>query len=209
MAEFPPEHFIKICGVTNLTDAEFIVTAGADAFGLILAESSRQVSLDVATSIADATYGTILRALVFRNNSEEFIAESVDRVNPDIVQVHGPLSERLCASLRRDGRLVVKALAIGGHEFMAFDDQLVDAVLVDSPTPGSGETHSWAALQDRRFTRPLIAAGGLSPDNVLDTIRTVRPWGVDCASGVEASAGVKDPTLVARFIKNARSGFGQ
>ena len=209
MAEFSPEHFIKICGVTNLHDAELIVAAGADALGLILAESSRQVTLDVAKSIADATSGSILRSLVFRDDSDEYIAESVARVNPDIVQVHGPLSDSLCALLHRDGRLIVKALAIGSDEFSSFDERLVDAVLVDSPTPGSGETHSWKALESRAFMRPLIAAGGLDPDNVIDTIRHVRPWGVDCASGVEASAGRKDPTLVARFVKNARVGFEQ
>jgi len=205
--EFSLDHFIKICGVTSLTDAEFIVTAGADALGLIVAESSRQVPLDLAKSIADATRGAILRALVFRNNSEEFITECVEQVDPDIVQIHGHLSEALCASLRRDHRFVVKALAIGSHEFTTFDERTVDAVLVDSPTPGSGETHSWSLLEKRHFARPLIAAGGLAPDNVIDTIRTVHPWGVDCASGVESSAGVKDPTLVARFVENARLGF--
>lgn len=209
MAEFSRGHLIKICGVTTLTDAELVVAAGADALGLIVAESSRQVSLGLATSIADATRGAILRALVFRDNSEEFIAECVERINPDIVQVHGHLSESLCASLQRDGRLVVKALAIGSPEFTTFDERLVDAVLVDSPTPGSGETHSWTPLENRRFDRPLIAAGGLTPDNVIATIRSVRPWGVDCASGVESSAGVKDPTLVARFVENARMGFKQ
>ncbi len=209
MAEFSGEHFVKICGVTTLTDAELVIAAGADALGLIVAESSRQLSLGLARSIADATRGAILRALVFRDNSEEFIAQFVEQVDPDIVQVHGHLSESLSTSLRRDGRLVVKGLAIGSADFTTFDERVVDAVLVDSATPGSGLTHSWTPLEHRRFVRPLIAAGGLEPDNVIATIRSVRPWGVDCASGVESSAGVKDPTLVARFVENARRGFEQ
>ncbi len=207
MAEFASRPLVKICGVTSIEDARLVADAGADVVGLILAESARQISPDTARSVAAAVRGSILVALVVRNQSDEFICSSVETVGPNIVQVHGPLSRDLAQRLRRDGRLVVKALAIGSAEFEQFDESSVDAVLVDGPTPGAGRSHSWDALARRHFECPVIAAGGLTPDNVIATIELVHPQGVDCASGVEASPGRKDPTLVRHFVENARRGF--
>lgn len=186
-----------------------IITAGADALGLILAQSARRVSRESAQSICVAIEGEVLRTLVFRENSEDYILESIKRIDADVVQVHGPLSVELAAELHARGLKIVKALAIASDEFHSFDDAIVDAVLLDGPVPGSGQTHSWGALGERSFSKPYIVAGGLKPGNVIETIGLTHPWGVDCASGVEESPGIKDPTLVSKFIKNARQGFSQ
>jgi phosphoribosylanthranilate isomerase len=209
VADFSQRHFIKICGVTNIHDAKVVISSGATALGLILAKSSRRVSREVAQSIAEETRGEILRTLVFRENSDAYIVQCADQIGPDVIQVHGPLSDDLAGSLRERGLLIVKALTIGGAEFLSFDDDRVDAVLIDGPTPGSGVAHSWVALGERHFHRPVIVAGGLDPDNVAATIQLTHPWGVDCASGVESSAGIKDPTLVTRFVENARHSLEQ
>jgi phosphoribosylanthranilate isomerase len=207
--EFPGDRFIKICGVTNLDDVEAVIEAGADGLGLILASSPRQVSLDRAAELASAARGRVVVTGVFRDNSDSSILEAVDALALDVVQIHGLLGPELLAELRRRGLKVVKALTIGSGEFYAFDDSQVDAVLIDGPSPGSGRTHPWDDLSRRRFQVPVIAAGGLTPGNVADTIRATGAWGVDTASGVESAPGVKDRTLVGRFVENARRAMEQ
>ncbi len=199
--------FVKICGVTSLDDAKFVVAAGADALGLILAESSRRLTLDQARVIADATKGDLLRVAVFRHNNDDFIVDHVDALETDVVQVHGRLSASLLAALRERPVLIVKALSIDEPEFLSFDDASVDAVLIDGPQPGSGETYSRQELERREFSVPVIVAGGLTPLNVASVITASGVAGVDTSSGVESGPGVKSRDLVEDFIVNARAAF--
>jgi phosphoribosylanthranilate isomerase len=199
--------FVKICGVTSLDDAKFVVAAGANALGLILAESSRQLTMDQARVIAEATKGDLLRFAVFRHNDDDFILEHVDALGTDVVQVHGALSESLLAALRARPVLIVKALSVDEPQFLSFDESSVDAVLIDGPQPGSGETYSRDHLERREFSVPLIAAGGLTPLNVAGLIARSTVAGVDTSSGVESQPGVKSHDLVVDFIVNARAAF--
>lgn len=199
-----PEDFVKICGVTRVDDAVAVVNAGASALGLIFAESPRRVTLAQARQIVSATEGSILRCAVFRNSDDVFVTEQLDALDVEMVQVHGTLSSGLLAYLRGRGLRVVKALSVIGSEFECFDDIDVDAVLIDGALPGSGTEHSWDRLRERRFSVPVVAAGGLTPDNVYGVVRATGASGVDCASGVEASPGVKDHELLGRFVANAR-----
>jgi phosphoribosylanthranilate isomerase len=199
--------FVKICGVTTVDDAKHVVSAGANALGLILAESRRQLTLDQAREIAQATKGDLLRFGVFRHNDDDFILEHVDALKVDVAQVHGDLSSALLRSLRDRGVLVVKALSVDEPAFQEFDETVVDAVLIDSPQPGSGETYSLGQLQDRSFGVPVIAAGGLTPFNVSEFIASTTVAGVDSSTGVERRPGEKDPALVESFIVNARAAF--
>ena len=207
MTDFEDPFFIKICGVTTLGDANAVIDSGASAMGLILAASPRQLSVERAFAISEATKGRIVRTLVFRENDDDFIRDVLEYVEAEAVQIHGSLSDELLAHVRATGVRVIKALAIGSDEFFDFRDDRVDAVLVDGATPGSGVSHSWAALSERTFAAPVIAAGGLTDANVAGVIADTRVWGVDCASGVESSPGVKDRTKVTRFIGNARGAF--
>lgn len=199
--------FIKICGVTNVQDAQVVVRSGASALGLIVAESPRRVSVDDARAIARATKGDLLRCVVVRDQAEHEVLEVLDVVEVDMIQVHGPLSAGLLASLRERGLLVVKALSVEGPEFDDFDASQVDAVLIDGPQPGSGRTHSWSRLLERSFGVPVIAAGGLNPGNVAEVVAATGAWGVDSASGVEAGPREKNHDLVDRFVANARRAF--
>lgn len=207
MAELPLHGFVKICGVTNVDDARSVVKAGADALGLNFATSPRHVSRDEARVIVAATNGDLLRCAVFGDQSDDEILNILNDVELEMVQLHGALSATLLASLRQRHVLVVKALTIESDELLTFDDTRVDAVLVDGPRPGSGVAHSWDRLIGRGFHVPVIAAGGLTPLSVAATIHATNSWGVDCASGVEASARCKDSALVTEFVARARQAF--
>jgi phosphoribosylanthranilate isomerase len=208
VAEHAPS-FIKICGVTTLGDANAIIDAGASALGLILAKSPRQLTVDRALAIATATKGRIVRTAVFNEDDDEVILEAVDVLDVDAVQLHGPLSEALRDALRERGVTIVKALSIGSEEFFDFDESDVDMVHIDGARPGSGQAHSWDELLTRPFRVPVIAAGGLRPDSVAHVITFTHVWGVDTASGVESSPGIKDRELVKRFVHNAATAFEQ
>jgi phosphoribosylanthranilate isomerase len=199
--------YVKICGVTSVADALTAVDVGANALGVIFATSPRRVNVDQARSILDATKGSLLRCGVFRENSDDDIIEHARSLDFDVVQLHGPLSDRLLATLRERPVRVVKALNIDDDEFDVFDESSVDAVMVDGPRPGSGVAHSWERLSSRPFGVPMIAAGGLTVENVADVVVATRAWGVDSSSGVEAQPGVKDALLVGQFVSRARGAW--
>jgi phosphoribosylanthranilate isomerase len=196
--------YIKICGVTSVEDALMVAASGASALGLIFAESPRRLTLERAKEIARASHGQLLRCAVFRHDEDQFILERVDDTGVEIVQLHGVLGERLLAELRARPVRIVKALNIEAEEFDNFDETTVDAVMIDGARPGSGESHSWDRLRARSFRVPVIAAGGLNPENVAEVVRSTSVSGVDSASGVEIGPGVKGVELVARFVSNAR-----
>jgi len=197
--------YVKICGVTSVEDAQVVIEAGADALGLIFAESTRQLSPRDGRRIAEATRGAIIRVGVFRHDSDQFVLESVDESGVDVAQLHGPLSEGLLDGLRRRGVGIIKAFSVQSDDFQRFDEVLVDAVLVDGPTPGSGREHSWPDFKVRDFQRPLIIAGGLQPENVAALARGTAAWGVDVSTGVETAPGMKDAARVRDFVANARA----
>jgi phosphoribosylanthranilate isomerase len=199
--------YIKICGVTTLGDANAIIDAGANALGLLLTKSPRQLSVDRALAIAAATKGRIVRTAVFNEDGDDVILEALDVLDVDAVQLHGPLSESLHAALRERGLTIVKGLSIGSEEFFDFDETTVDMVHIDGARPGSGQAHSWDELEARPFSVPVIAAGGLRPDSVAHVITLTNVWGVDTASGVESSPGIKDRELVKRFVQNSTTAF--
>lgn len=206
MVEFA-RGYVKICGVTTLGDANAVIDAGATGIGLIFAASPRQLSLERAMAICAATKGRALRTAVFRNNDNTFILNALDVVDVEIVQIHGPLDGELLKRLRQRGVAIVKALPIESDEFYDFDESTVDAVMIDNAEPGSGIAHSWDELTERSFSVPVIAAGGLNAGNVASIIALTGAWGVDTASGVESSPGVKDRDEVRAFVDSARTAY--
>lgn len=199
--------FVKICGVTSVEDARVVIAAGADALGLIFAESSRRLSLEEAREIAQATEGSILRVGVFRHQDRDSVLALVDATGVDVAQIHGDLDVDLIKALREREVAIVKALSVGDPEFTSFDESLVDAILIDGPSPGSGQVHAWEELRARRFVLPVIAAGGLTPSNVVAVLEATNVAGVDVSSGVEAGPRKKDPKKVRDFVMNARQYF--
>lgn len=208
MPDFTSGHYlIKICGVTSLADATDVIEAGATALGLVLAESPRQLSLDRASEVAEATTGQITRVAVFRDQSERFVLNAVETLKVEAAQIHGPLSTALVTDLHARGVAVIQALAKPIVDTTTRYEALVDAILADGPTPGSGEFHGFEGRDQAHFSRPLIAAGGLTPGNVAEVIEATGAWGVDVSSGVESSPGKKDRALVRDFVERARERF--
>ena len=207
MRDLVHSNFVKVCGVTSIDDATLVHDAGADALGLIIAPSRRRVTVTEACEVAALAKDKLLSVLVVRELDDETILDAVNRIGPDAVQLHDAVSPALGAGLRERGHLVIRALAIGSDEFWRFDDSTVDAVLLDGQRPGSGAVHDWHDVEQRSWTRPIIAAGGLTSSNVSEIISRPWVWGVDVASGVETSPGHKDRDAVAAFVANARDAF--
>ncbi|MGC8509726.1 MAG: phosphoribosylanthranilate isomerase [Acidimicrobiales bacterium] len=200
-------HLVKICGVTSVGDAAIVLDAGADALGVVLAASPREVDVARAAAIAAFVGERAVRVGVFRGRDDVFIRRALDDVALDAVQLHDPMSSVLHDALRERGLAVITVLAVGSPARDEMDEERADAILVDGPTPGSGRAHSWSPLAGRQFRRPLIVAGGLNVDNVARVLADTGAWGVDVASGTESSPGHKDPTAVRDFVAAARRWF--
>ena len=216
---------IKICGVTNVDDARAAVAAGADAVGLnFFSKSRRFVDSQTARRIADVIPDGVTKVGVFVNHDAAQIAEIVDRVGLDAVQLHGDEKPRLIAELPTHVQ-VIRAYRCGPEGLAPLSryldecrasGRLPDAILVDADAGtnfgGSGDLADWALVAQHREALaglPLILAGGLTPDNVAAAIAAVAPHGVDVATGVEREPGSKDQELVTKFIAAARGALAR
>ncbi len=197
--------FIKICGMTNADDALLAAGLGADAVGFIFAPSPRQVTPGRVRSIIERLPGTVLAVGVFRNEAKERVVEITNRTGIRAVQLHGNESPEETHWINERVPSVIRAVPAGSKAMVEHDAFGKVRFLIDAPRPGSGETFDWEMLRDHRIERDFILAGGLTPDNVVEAIRTVRPWGVDVASGVEDRPGIKDATKLNQFIANVRA----
>ena len=198
--------FVKICGVTTPDDALLAAGLGADALGLnFFAASPRLITTRVATDIVRRLPPEVLSVGIFRNERRERVVQIANDVGLRAVQLHGDESPEDVAWVGERVPNVIRALSAASLDRYDLDACGPVGLLVDAPEPGSGKPFDWerlaAAPPDRRF----LLAGGLHPDNVVEAITLLRPWGVDTASGVESRPGVKDPVLLQRFIAAARS----
>lgn len=197
--------FVKICGITNESDALFAVAMGADALGFIFAPSTRQVAPVVARDIARRLPPEILTVGVFRNETPQRVAEIVNANGLRAAQLHGHESPAEVAYVKQRVPFVIKAFAAGDRLLEKLAEYPADAVLLDADDPGSGHVFDWSLAEHLPVDRRVILAGGLDADNVAEAIERVHPWGVDVASGVEASPGHKDPRKVRAFINAAKA----
>jgi len=214
--------WIKICGNTSLDDALIAAQAGADAVGFVFAASPRHVTKEQAVSIVSKLPPAIEKIGVFVDSPFEEVEEYVRDCNLTGVQLHFDASAHLPIKLRerfgpslRILRVVHSVSAVA--EMTALVNQsTIDAILVDSRTTtavgGTGIPFDWSAaasqLRNEGVHARLVVAGGLSPQNVSEAIRTLHPWGVDVVSGVEAAPRRKDPDKVRSFIARARAAEG-
>ena len=194
--------FVKICGVTNEDDALLAVAMGADAVGFIFAPSPRQVHPEVARDIAKRLPHEVVTVGVFRDDRPEHVVEVVNRVGLRGAQVHGGESAADVSFIRDRVGFVIRALPAGDPRLS--EPSRADIVLLDSAQPGSGQVFDWSLAEGAPDGVRLMLAGGLTPDNVEQAIRQVRPWGVDVASGVESAPGRKDASKVRRFVEIAK-----
>jgi phosphoribosylanthranilate isomerase len=201
--------FVKICGITNEDDALLATALGADAVGFVFAPSRRQVRADAVRDIVKRLPSEVLPVGVFRNDRPEHVVEVAGRVGLHAVQLSGsePLSE--VRWIRERVRFVIQGFVAGDPALSTAANSPADVVLVDSPSPGSGKVFDWRLAEGAPGGVRLMIAGGLTPENVGEAIRLLRPWGVDVATGVEARPGRKDPRKLRRFVEVARAAVGQ
>jgi phosphoribosylanthranilate isomerase len=198
---------VKICGITNVDDALHACACGADALGFVFYEKSpRCLSPEAAQQIIAELPPFITAVGLFVNESPERIRQTADSCGLDVIQLHGDEGPTDCdfAPLRVVKALRVKeAASLDGHAAYAVSALLLDA-WVAGAYGGTGERFNWELAAAVARQRPVILAGGLRAENVAEAVRTVRPYGVDVSSGVEASPGKKDPEKVAAFIRKAK-----
>lgn len=195
---------VKICGITNEADALLAVGLGADAIGFVFAPSPRQVSARAVQKIVDRLPPEILTVGVFRNEAPERVVEVVNGIGLRAAQLHGHESATQTRWVAERVPFTVRAFPVGHPDIARVDEFGADAVMVDSPSPGSGEVFDWRLAEGVVDPHRLIVSGGLRPDNVADAVAHLSPYGVDVSSGVEASPGHKDPQKVRAFVVAAR-----
>ncbi len=198
---------VKICGITNVEDALGAIEFGADALGFIFYPPSRRyVTPEKAKTIIDQLPPFTLKIGVFVNEEPETILKTLNECRLDGAQLHGQESPEFCAHFRRR---VIKGLRPQREEEVArIGEYKVDALLLDSYHPdmvgGTGATFDWElAVAAKMFGMPVILSGGLTPENVAEAVRLVKPYAVDVASGVETFQGKKDLDKVRNFIEQA------
>jgi phosphoribosylanthranilate isomerase len=225
--------WIKICGNTNVQDAEAAVSAGANAIGFIFAPGPRRIAPLDARNIVTILPATLQRIGVFVNETPERVREIAGRAKLTGVQLHGDETPDYVRELFREQRASAPPPHLVGRrqrdtrvfKVVRMDDQaeaqlaqftaepdLVDGILLDSCTHvrgGSGKPFDWqaAAPMLERFAGKahFIIAGGLSAANVGDAIRTLHPWGVDVVTSVEKQPGIKDHEAVRAFVEQVRA----
>lgn len=203
---------VKICGITRLQDALDACDLGADILGFnFVPGSPRYLNPYTAKEIISLLPPFVTTMGVFADEEHSVINDLAVFLNLDTIQLHGSEDARYCRKVKSP---VVKAIRVSSPtDLEGLDEYDVSAYLLDARVDGvlggSGLTFPWKVAKDfSRFQRVFVA-GGLTPENVGEAVRTLAPYGVDAASGVEAQPGIKDPALVERFIRAARcSGFG-
>jgi len=208
---------VKICGIKDLAAMDAALSARADLVGLVFfPPSPRSVTPIEAAKLAEKARGRAQVTALLVDADDALIQEIVSQVRPDLLQLHGEeTAERVAAIRTRFGKPVMKAIAVSGEEDLrnvAAYEALADRLLFDAKPPkdatrpgGHGRAFDWNLLSTVSRKKPIMLSGGLTPENVAEAIRIVRPDAVDVSSGVEGAPGEKDPEMIRAFIANARA----
>jgi phosphoribosylanthranilate isomerase len=196
---------VKVCGLTRAKDALLAERLGVDAVGVVFAAGSRRrVDLDLGVEVVAPLGPFVTRVGVFRSPAIGEVMAAIERLRLHAVQLHGDVDEGWVRELRQRVA-VIRALAWRpGLDRDGLAAAGADALLIDGPDAGSGTPFDWRGADGLRGAGDWILAGGLHPGNVAEAIERLRPAAVDVASGVEASAGVKDPARLAAFMAAVR-----
>jgi len=196
--------FVKICGTTSEEDALLAVALGADALGFIFAPSPRMVSPARVSDIVKRLPREILTIGVFRDEAPERVVAVVNQAGLGGAQLHGRETAEQSMYVRKRVRFLIKAFPAGDPNVARAAEYGADAIMIDSKNPGSGKVFDWELAEVPSGIR-LMLAGGLDSANVAAAVAQVHPWGVDVATGVEASPGRKDPRKLRAFVVAARA----
>ena len=212
---------VKICGITNTEDAKIAIDLGADFIGLIVevpVQTPRKLAVEQAREIIDKISNSVKKVIVIMPSSMTDVRNIVKTLSPDYLQLHGNESPKLISEIKENFEelKLIKTFHIDNKSTLdpVLDDitlynEAIDAVLLDTKTDkigGTGKTHDWNLSKKimENIDVPLFLSGGLNPDNVKEAVKTVKPFAVDVASGVESEPGKKDFEKVKKFIHNAK-----
>ena len=196
---------IKICGITRAEDAEAAIAAGADMLGFVFRPGTPR-ALDPAASGWVRDVMGVEKVGVFLDAPLGEVEQVRDLLDLDWVQLHGEEPDSYLDVL---GERVIRRVPVGSEIDWALVKDLAERCLpLFDPGAGDGKAWAWEALEEHPPGIRFGLAGGLTPDNVTDAVRTVRPYLVDVSSGVEAAPGIKDHAKIRDFIAAARETRG-
>jgi phosphoribosylanthranilate isomerase len=197
--------WVKVCGLANLTDLVSACEAGADAFGMVLAPGTpRYITVERARELADAS--PIPGILVTVDQAPDDLLDLAETVGASGVQPHGRFGSEAAKAAARRGLMVLKPVKVGTQRVTLSDIPHAQIPILDTADSrrhgGTGRSFDYGNVPqiDRRW----VLAGGLGPRNVADAVKKLRPWGVDASSNLESSLGVKDPSLIRSFVREAK-----
>ncbi len=199
---------VKICGITNVSDAKAAADAGADALGFMFFEQSpRAVTVEAVAEIAQEITPWVMKVGVFVNPEPELVFAAIQHCGLNLLQFHGDETPEFCSQFTV---MSMKAFRIKDAESLtALPRYKTDALLLDSfvagKQGGTGEKFNWdLAIEAKKLGKPIFLAGGLTATNVAEAVRKVEPFAVDVSSGVESSPGKKDHEKIRAFLSAVR-----
>jgi phosphoribosylanthranilate isomerase len=199
---------VKICGITSGADGQAAMEAGADAIGLMFYEGSkRHVTIEAAAEIVRQLPPFAIKVGVFVNAPEDLVLRAIADCGLNIAQFHGTETPEYCVQFPV---MTIKAVRVRDAESLKpLAEYQTDAFLLDAYVTGelggTGESFDWdLAIEAQKLGKPVFLAGGLTPDNVAEAVRRVRPYAVDVSSGVEISPGKKDREKMSAFVRAAK-----
>jgi phosphoribosylanthranilate isomerase len=195
---------IKICGITRQEDAQAAVAAGADALGFVFHEASpRSVTVSTAARIARSVPPFVTLVALFVDARPDLVNAVIADVEPDLLQFHGAETPAACEAYSRPYIKAVRMREDVDLRAVAHEYREARGLLLDSYVPGAaggtGVAFAWDRIP-RDLGKPIVLAGGLTPQNVGEAIAVARPYAVDVSSGVESAPGIKDSKKIAAFI---------
>jgi phosphoribosylanthranilate isomerase len=201
--------FTKVCGITNPGDAREAADAGADAIGMIFAESPREVNVEEARRISVALPDGVLKVGVFVDAEPEEVLQTAREVGLDLAQLHGDETPETVAAIRGAGLPVMKALRVRDAEALAeIQSYGADLIMLDAWSArvrgGTGETFDWGLAKSVKGRGNIVVSGGLTPENVREAIEFFEPYGVDASSSLEEKPGKKSGERLRRFVRAAK-----
>lgn len=198
---------VKVCGITNVADALAVAKAGADAIGFVFYEKSpRNVNVEQAGLILQEIPAFLTSVALFVNAQPAFVKEVIEQTQMDLLQFHGDETPEYCEQFNRPYIKAIRMQADTDLVSLALHFKSARALLLDTYVKGipggTGEAFNWDWLADlpADFSKPIILAGGLTPDNVRSAIQQVKPFAVDVSGGVETSPGLKSNDKIQHFI---------
>lgn len=199
---------VKICGITQTQDAVFAVKSGADAIGLVFYEPSpRSVTIAQAQKIVKEIGPFVTIVGLFVDAKADTVHSVLEQVSIDLLQFHGDESVKYCEQFHKPYIKAVRMkqdvnLAEMTKNYASASGLLLDTYQVGKPG-GTGQTFDWSLVKD--VEKPVILAGGLTPENVMSAIQQVSPYAVDVSGGVELEKGIKDKQKISAFMREVEN----